>query len=306
MRRWTSVAALGLASALLPAAARAQCDATHLDRCSIDLFQGPVLAPSRTTALGGAFSAYAEGVDAIDSNAAAIAVRAPYSLDWFDFDLTASLSFPAAFRGTDFDNDGKVGFTYRDFFFYSLGAQVQIGPWGIGLLGDFQQYDVASPPNSPTLAPSLGGTETLGHLHALVGRSFFDGRLSVGAGARIVTLSIDATQNGQPTNQLTMDGVGPEIGVQIRPDYEPWRLGATFRAGVTGRTTSSQATPGSALVQPASISMPWELELGAAIQVGPRPLNPRWLDPHEEERRVREQIDDDRKLRLAAQQAELA
>jgi hypothetical protein len=261
-----------------------------------------VLAPSRATGLAGAFAAYAEGVDAIDSNAAAVAVRAPYSLEWFDFDLTFGVGFPATFRRTDFDNDGAVGFTYSDFLFYTLGAQVELGPWGIGLLGDFQQYDVVS----ATSGSNLGGTETLGRLHALIGRYFFDGRLTIGAGARIVTLSVDTTQNGNPTNQLTMNGIGPEIGVLLKPDYEPWRLGATFRAGVTGRSSSDSAGGGStALLRPASISLPWELELGAAIQVGPRPLNPRWLDPHEQESRVRQQIEEDRSLRQAAQEAEI-
>ena len=261
-----------------------------------------MLAPSRVTALSGAFAAYAEGVDAIDSNAAAVAVRPPYSLEWFDFDLTLGVGFPATFRRTDFDNDGQVGFTYSDFLFYTLGAQAQLGPWGIGLLGDFQQYNV-----SATSGSNLGGTETLGRLHALVGRYFFGGRLTVGAGARIVTLSLDTTQKGNPTNKLTMDGIGPEIGVQIRPDFEPWRLGATFRAGVTGRASSGTPDGGStALLRPASISLPWELELGAAIQVGPRPLNPHWIDPHEQEARVRQQIDGDRSLRQAAQEAELA
>jgi hypothetical protein len=58
-------------------------------------------------------------------------------------------------------------------------------------------------------------------------------------------------------------------------------------------------------VRPASIYLPWELELGAAIQVGPRPLNPKWLDPHEQERRERMQIEHDRTARKAAQEAEL-
>jgi hypothetical protein len=51
--------------------------------------------------------------------------------------------------------------------------------------------------------------------------------------------------------------------------------------------------------------LPWELEVGAALQVGPRPLNPRWLDPHEQEARERRQIQDDRAARKAAQEAEL-
>jgi hypothetical protein len=95
--------------------------------------------------------------------------------------------------------------------------------------------------------------------------------------------------------------------VLVRPDYEPWRLGATFRAPVEGRAGSSaDQAAGVPFVRPARILLPWELEIGAAIQVGPRPLNPRWLDPHEQEDRARQQIDEDRALRQAAQLVELA
>jgi hypothetical protein len=268
-----------------------------------------VLAPARATGLGGAFAAYAEGVDAIASNAAAVAVREPYSYTWFDYDLTASISFPATFRNTDFDNDGAVGFTYNNFLFYTLGAKLNLGPWGVGLLGDFQTYDLLPAKNSTD--PQL--TETLGKVHAVLGRSFFAGQLSVAAGVRALSLSIDSKQSsstaaqlglGSQTNELSMSGAGLEVGALIRPDYEPWRLGATFRSSVEGRA-SGEAGAGRMFVQPASIFLPWELELGAAIQVGPRPLNPKWLDPHEQERHEREQIEQDRAARKAAQEAEL-
>ena len=290
----------------------AQCTSQALGRCSIDLFQGPVLAPARTTGLGGAFAAYAEGVDAISANAAAVAVREPYSFTWFDFDLTASIAFPATFRGTDFDNDGATGFTYNNFLFYTLGAKANLGPWGIGVLADFQNYDLR--PATSATDPEV--TETLGKLHAVLGRSLFGGQFSIAGGIRAVTLSIDTQQSssavsqvglGGATNELSMTGLGPEIGALVRPDYEPWRLGATFRAAVEGRAKSEGGFSrfGDPFVQPASIYLPWELELGAAIQVGPRPINPRWLDPHEQEARERKQIEQDRASRRAAQEAEL-
>jgi hypothetical protein len=270
-----------------------------------------VLAPARATGLGGAFAAYAEGVDAIAANAAAVAVREPYSYTWFDYDLTASLSFPAAFRNNDFDNDGAIGFTYRNFLFYTLGAKANLGPWGAGFLGDFQTYDLL--PAQKSTDPQV--TETLGKIHAVFGRSFFAGQLSVAAGVRALSLSIDSRQSGSTasqlgigggqTNELSMSGAGLEAGVLIRPDYEPWRLGATFRSAVEGRASQSGADAGMKFVQPASIYLPWELELGAAIQVGPRPLNPKWLDPHEQERHERTQIEQDRAARKAAQEAEL-
>jgi hypothetical protein len=264
-----------------------------------------VLAPARATALGGAFAAYAEGVDAIASNAAAVAVRVPYSFDWADYDLTLGISFPAAFRNTDFDNDGAIGFTYQNFLFYTVGAQLQLGAWGVGLLGDFQTYDLLSAkrPGDPQVS------ETLGKLHAVVGRSFFGGQLAIGGGLRIVTFAIDSQQNGVTSNDLDMQSAAPEFGALLRPDYLPWRLGATFRSAVDGRvesTTSGASGPVTLpFIRPAGISLPWELELGAAIQLGPRPLNPQWINPHDEEAGQRKQIAGDRAARRIAQDLEL-
>ena len=264
-----------------------------------------MLAPARATALGGAFAAYAEGVDAIAANAGAVAVRTPYSSDWADYDITLGVSFPAALRNNDFDNDGAVGFTYQNFLFYSLGAQLQLGAWGVGLLGDFQRYDLlpTQRPGDPQVS------ETLGKLHAVLGRSFFGGQLAVGGGLRGVTFSINSQQNGVASTDLDMQSAAPEMGVQIRPDYFPWRLGATFRAPVEGRVDASSSGPRSPtalpFIRPAGVSLPWELEVGAAIQLGPRPLNPQWVNPHDEEAIERKQIVADRAARRVAQDLEL-
>jgi len=244
-------------------------------------------------------------VDAIASNAAAVAVRTPYSFDWADYDLTLGVSFPAALRNNDFDNDGAVGFTYQNFLFYTLGAQLQLGAWGVGLLGDFQTYDLLPAQRTGDRQVS----ETLGKLHAVVGRSFFGGQLALGGGARAVTFSVNSQQNGATTTDLEMQGLAPELGVQIRPDYLPWRLGATLRAPVEGRVSATTAGPpppsGLPFIRPAGLNLPWELELGAAIQLGPRPLNPQWLNPHDEEALERRQIAADRAARRVAQELEL-
>jgi hypothetical protein len=124
-----------------------------------------------------------------------------------------------------------------------------------------------------------------------------------------VTFSIDSQQNGVASTDLEMEGAAPELGVLIRPDYLPWRLGATVRAPVEGRVTatteSPPATPTLPLIRPAGVILPWELELGAAIQLGPRPLNPQWLNPHDEEAFERRQMEADRAARRVAQDLEL-
>ena len=73
----------------------------------------------------------------------------------------------------------------------------------------------------------------------------------------------------------------------------------------TGTSTSTvEAGPagGDGFILPATATLPWELEMGFAFQLGPRPLNPPWLDPYDMERAVRERIDRAR----AARQAEYA
>jgi hypothetical protein len=52
--------------------------------------------------------------------------------------------------------------------------------------------------------------------------------------------------------------------------------------------------------------MPWETEVGFAYQLGPRPLNPTWENPHEQEAPVRRRIDEARARRAAVYEVEIA
>lgn len=276
-----------------------------------------MLAPLRTTGLAGAFAGYAEGVDAIAANAAAAALREPYSTTWFDYDLTLGISFPATFRNTDFDNDGSVGFKYQNFLFYTLGASVKIGAFGAGILGDFQRYELLPPDASPSLPHT---TVTLGRLHAVGGASLFGAQLAIAGGLRVATLNLDESkQGGGSSTVLSMSGAAPEIGFLLRPDYQPWRIGATYRMAVEGTTDQHGVIPGifggqgqttptqvGAIYVPAGVRLPWEVEAGFALQVGPRPLNPKWIDPSEQEDAERRQIEDDRAARKKAEEMELA
>ena len=277
---------------------------------TLDVFQGPLLAPLRATGVGGAFAGYAEGVDAIASNAAAPAVREPYSVSYFDYDLSFSFYLPSAFKSTDFDNDGQVGFRYDNFTFLTLGASVQVGRFGLGILGDLETYD---------LNPRAQGNDTqivatLGKLHMVAGWSVLDGQLSLGGGLRAVVLSFDAGQaDGASTQEiLSMTGVAPEFGVLIRPNWKPYRIGLTYRMAVEGghegevRPDADGIVRAGELIVPRKVRLPWEVQLGFALQLGPRPLNPRWLEPHAHKQRVREQIEQERAQREEAYQAELA
>jgi len=277
---------------------------------TLDVFQGPLLAPLRVTGLGGAFAGYAEGVDAIASNAAAPAVREPYSVSFIDCDLSFSFYLPSAFKSTDFDNDGQVGFRYDNFTFLTLGASLQIGRFGMGVLADFETYDLS--PHAQEKDPHV--LASLGKVHAVAGWTLLDGQLSLGGGVRAVILSFDATQplTGTEENVLAMTGVAPEIGVLIRPNWQPFRIGATYRMAVEGKPAGEPKPDADGVVRagelvvPDRVRLPWEVQLGFALQVGPRPLNPRWIEPFAHKSRVRAQIQEERALREEGYQAELS
>jgi hypothetical protein len=280
------------------------------NRYNVELFQGPILAPLRITGLGGAYGPYAESSDGIPANAAAPAVREPFSTTHVDYDLAFSVSFPGAFRNTDFNNDGRVGFAYNDYVFYTLGAMVQIGRLGIGVLSDFQRHNLS--PNAQATDPR--STLTLGRIHALAGWSFFNNQFIVGGGLRGVWLNIDSTRSNQSQNVLRMLGAAPQIGVLIKPDYLPWRIGATFRAPVNTPyqhggsvvTDASGVERAVGLAVPDNVYLPWELQAGFAIQVGPRPLNPKWINPSTQESQTRQGLRRARKARRMAREAELS
>jgi len=94
----------------------------------------------------------------------------------------------------------------------------------------------------------------------------------------------------------------------VKPDDFPLRFGATIRAAVSASQTQANATTSSGIpmIPPARAVLPWELELGFAFQLGPRPLNPPWLEPSAMERPVRSAIERARAERRAAHEAEIA
>jgi hypothetical protein len=268
-----------------------------------------VLAPIHVTGVGGAYVASAEGTEGGANNSAAPAVRDPFSTSWFDYDVGVGISFPGAFASTDFDNHGDNaslppnhasagGFTNL-----TVGGTVQLGYLGVSATGDLQQFNVSGGASS-----SL--TLQIGRWKALGAYGLYGGQLVVGGGARIITMQI--LQSGTGT-LLTMTGIGPEAGALLMPTGQRWRVGVTARApvsaGVFGQDQST-STDGvrsvGGLVLPSSITQPWEVEAGLALQLGPRPINPGWENPHAQEAELRAEIDRDRAERALRDATDLA
>ncbi|WP_434048034.1 MULTISPECIES: hypothetical protein [Sorangium] len=268
---------------------------------ALDLFQGPILAPLRVTGIAGAYAGYAEGIAGMVANAAAPAVREPFSFRWLEWDVAASISIPIElFENNDFDNSGAIDLDYSNFVYMTLGGQLQAGDFGVGVNAELQRY---------TLMDAVGGETTVvtGKYHFLGGVRLLGDALVLGAGARAVTLGLGAEQT-----DLTIAGISPEVGVLIRPDWASYRLGATFRLPVNGGRLLGEGVVvdrgvrrAGGLILPNEVVLPWEIELGLAVQVGPRPLNPAWINPRDQERELREMIARRRSEREARREFEL-
>lgn len=310
---------LVLCAALAPRAARAdgplppnRGDPIRTSDYSVDLFQGPVLATTRITALAGAYTALAEGSEGIPFNPAAASVRMPYSTTNVDWDISGGLTLPTSVKGTDFDNNGTSGFTrQQDFLFGTLGGYIQVDHLALGIMVSAQTYGVAqSPilriaqeadPTSGQPAPDKG-TDAVDvrffKIDPVVSYGFLDDQLHVGGGLRVVYLQLagdlssvnaDGTLGGnaQPTDLFTNYAFGAQAGVLWAPYAMPIRVGGAarsplaategefgggFKADTTGDIRAGD------FYFPKRADLPWEVEGGFAVQLWKRPFNMPWHD----------------------------
>jgi hypothetical protein len=296
--------ALGLA--LAPRAAAAQ--PLKNNHYAIDVFQGPVLAPSDVIGIAGAYAGVAEGIAGMAANAAAPAVRESYNVSNFNWDLSPSVSFPINLFGTrdDFDNSGASDHAFTDFYYVTVGGLAQVGPLGFGATAEFQRYSLTS-----TAKQGGAATVVLGKYHALAALRILGDQLVLGAGARVCTLGLSPKQQD---GNLTMVGAAPEIGILVRPDWRSFRVGATVRLPVNGGrlygggvvTDANGVRRSGGLILPEDVVLPWEIQAGVAVQVGPRPLNPEWIDPRAQEAEIAASLAAKRRKRAEEQRAELA
>jgi hypothetical protein len=275
----------------------------------LEIVQGPLLAPVHVTGVGGAYVAFAQDTEGSAVNAASPAVRDPYSITWFDYDLSAGFSLPGFLSGqnTDFDNRGpptdgtSQNANVNSFVDLNFGATLQFGGVGVAATGDLQQFNLTKLAN--------GLTMEVGRWKALGAYGLFDGQLVIGAGARILTMQI-AQSGGQTL--LTVTGAGPEVGALLMPTGSQWRVGAAARGPVGGGVGGDHLTKESNgvlmagnFVLPSTVESPWEVDMGIAYQLGPRPLNPGWENPHEQANWLRQRIAEQRAERALLREAEL-
>ncbi len=272
-----------------------------MSQYAVDLYQGPVTTSTRVIGMGGAYDAIAEGLEGNFVNPAAAAIRMPWSYTHLDYDVGAGIALPSTFRNSDFFNSGSdrtnlSTSSQNDFIFVDLEAGLQLGTWGLGTAVALQQYGLSNDNKASTGASNrrIQAQFAIGLLH--LARSFAHGQLLFGAGIRYTGLSV-LNQNTQTYNSQTLfttQGVGYEFGWLWRPYNQVFRLGASVRSAVTTKPESgsnivadangNRILPlgsGNQMYLPDEVALPWEWSLGFAVQLGQRPFNPRWTDPHE-------------------------
>lgn len=263
----------------------------------VDYFNGPVLSSARVAGLGGAFHGIAEGIDAVPINPAAVAVRPPWSYDWFDYDATAGLSFPGILSSLDFENVGDRDYRYSGFLYPSLGLIAGLGRTGVGGYLDGRVYGIDF--RNPTTAEDHRFEASFVSFRLDIARAFWRGQLSIGIGLRLISFSLKETTPGVPpsaaTRVETNAGAGFETGLLLAPVAARWRLGVTGRLPVSapialGADAAGDLVTPEGLYLPRSVEVPWGIEVGFAWELGRRPLNPMWINPDEYTRPLREEV----------------
>lgn len=272
---------------------------------SLEFFQGPVIAPNRVTALGGAYTAFAEGFEGLASNAASPAVREQHSTRWFDLDVGVSASLPGGYAGVDFNNrgEGVTGDQKRRtnrFIYGLLGGRTQFGQLGLALSVEALSYQITQATDD-----AAGLSLTYLRFHALAAYGFFNNQLVLGGGLRGIALRLsDAGPASLSGDLLTLTGAAPQAGFLLKLNNSPFRVGGTFRATVSGAPlgdSTSRATDGviraGTFIAPQRIVLPWELEVGFAWQFGPRPMNAPFIEPDDHIAEFRAPLDREREKR---------
>lgn len=259
---------------------------------TIDLYDGPTLAGARVVGLGGAYAPIAEGVAGYVYNPAAVALRLPWSTSWFDYDVGAGLTLPSSITDTDFDNNGDEGYTNRAAFFLTAGGGLQFGDLGVGLTADLHRYRVesrAGENEGQDLYVNVGRVALVG------GYALLDGELILGLGVGVFSVDIARPVEGGGEQQIaSVPGGAVLAGVIWAPAWLPLRAGASVRysdpdqesvpEGVTADPDGNYISEGYYL--PRTISLGTEIQGGVALQLF-RPMNLRWVNPHDEDSAAR-------------------
>jgi hypothetical protein len=249
--------------------ARAQTEPPASEPATIDPARGPVAGSTRQIGLGGAFVAIADDSEGVATNPAATAVRLPYSWRAWDYGVGLDVSVGAWLPKNDIYNQPDSGNVSKSSaLFGSAAAVLYYHHFGIGASAEAQSNAATRQDRAQGIAPT-DLSANFGMVHASLAYGFLDGQLLLGAGPRLVGMSFD--RNNSESGPLSTAGVGPEVGIVIKPIIAQWRVGAAVKSAITASVPGDPGSP------PSTVRVPWEAAFGFAYQFGPRSLNPPFL-----------------------------
>lgn len=199
---------------------------------------------SRVVGLGGSYVGIAEGLDGMTMNTASTAHRSANMRSGFTLEPLATMSIP---NSTDLDNDGVVDNT-NVALLGALGLRMQIFKFGLGVFWRGEASSRCAPPDCTKSLQfaqtdlSVGGALTLLRDQLVVGVAWYRPH---------ATVSVSDEATGALDARTNANGHGAQLGVLVRPEGRPFRVGATFRTAVTA---------------------PFEIEVGGAETFQNRPV----------------------------------
>jgi hypothetical protein len=264
-------------------------DPIETSQYTIDVHQGPVLAGSRVLGLAGAYAAIAEGVAGYSYNPASVAVRVPWSVDWFDWDVDGGFTLPASVTDFDFDNNGDQSYANSAAFFINGGFGLHFGDFAIGLHVDWQAYQVDSQVADERIFVNVVRPMIV------TGYSFLDGELVAGLGFSFPNVAFSQEGTGEERKIAGVQGTSLHVGALWAPAYAPIRIGASTRLSPPASWTPDsfpECNPPECVEQdgdfisagyylPRTISLPTEVRAGIAVQLF-RPFNVPFVNPHDQ------------------------
>jgi len=222
----------------------------------VDVGQSVITGSPREVAMGGAFTAIAEGVSAIQDNFAAAAFRPRRSTGPWDWDATLGLRSAS---GNDYDNNGNFSSPYKKNLLVDVGGVLYSGTSGGGVYATGQQFDVED----------ASGTHRFEFVttYLAVGHQFFDRQLTGGVGLRVVAFNAYAGTSNS-AQLLTLNAVGANLGVLWQPNRGALRLGAAVAGHVHEYqplySTTTKRVNG--LIVPEEVTEPTTFSVGAAYE----------------------------------------
>lgn len=241
---------------------------------NVEVFQGPVLASSRVTGMGGAYIGVAEDANGHMVNPASFTVRQFHNaVKHFAFGMALNVNTIAgggrthqlSSLDTDFNSSTNT----------NIGFNLKWGGFGIGVHLVSQDYDV----NYPQLVSGLEETSRRGELNQSLGglgiaHSFGRDALAIGMmlqTAQVRLTAWDRTDTEQFTQTLRQNNL--LFGVLYKPHGERFRIGATLRTPSFGPTQEGDQPPDLVPIQPEAAAAPWEIGIGGSWVFGPRVRN---------------------------------